>query len=222
MTPKETWPPAVIARAVEKRILGQKSECAFDTTKEKHLILIPGMGAVVSQLFDLVRALRGSETFREYGVTAVELGLSLGKFRLTLQRAIKKIEESLLSQTSVSEIVLFGHSHGGRFASELAVYLQEKHPHIKVMIITGGTPITERPQSWRNWFMSLSFRCWPVISQPGRELFYALYSDADTVVGAHQATSGSQAQPIELDNFTHDDFIHPEKIVPELEKLVVK
>ena len=217
---QEYWPPAVLARSVEQLFLRNKSECSFDTTKNKQVVLLPGMGAPASQLFELVNALRSEQAFQAYGVTALELGLSLGDFSLTLQKLIQKIESDLLDKTTVEEFVLYAHSHGGRFASELSTYLQKQHPDLHIILITGGTPISERPKSFHNWLLSLAFRNWPHIHQPQLEMFFALYSDGDEVVDMQHATSHSQANPIFLENFTHDDFRQPIKIIPVLKQLL--
>ena len=220
MNGSEYWPPAVISRSLEKLAFSKKPECSFEISKNKQIILIPGMGAPVSQLFELVNALRNENAFTEYGVTSVELGLSLGDFSLTLENLTQKIERELLSRLVVKQIVLYAHSHGGRFASELATYLQTKYPNLELIVITGGTPIQDRPRSLRNWLFSLSFRQWPQISQPQLEMFFALYSIDDVVVDTLRATAGSEAKLIELAEFSHDDFRQPVKIVPELKKLL--
>ncbi|MFA6272752.1 MAG: hypothetical protein WC693_06735 [Patescibacteria group bacterium] len=219
---QEYWPPAVLARSVEQLFLRNKSECRFDTTKNKQMLLLPGMGAPVSQLFELVNALRSDQSFQAYGVTALELGLSLGDFSLTLQKLIQKIESKLLDKTTVEELILYAHSHGGRFASELSTYLQKQHPGIHIILITGGTPILERPKSFHNWLLSLAFRNWPHINQPQLDMFFALYSDGDEVVDMQHATNASQAKLIVLDEFSHTDFIDSDKIIPVLKKLIYK
>ena len=220
MSKREYWPPAIVARSLEKRAFGHKKECSFDLDKNKHIILIPGMGASVQQLFGLVTALRSDNTFQEYGVTAVELGLSLGDFSVTLELLLKKIEQQLLTKVLVKKIVLYAHSHGGRFASEVASYLQKKYPDLDLVVITGGTPIEERPTSLVNWVASLAFRQWPGVTQPQLDTFFALYSTDDAVVSAEKATTGSTATLIELEGFSHSDFKKPGKVIPHLKYLL--
>lgn len=219
MDNREYWPPATIAKFLEKLAFRKRQECSFDTLKGKQVILIPGMGAPVSQLFELVNALRSDDSFQEYGITAIELGLSLGDFSFTLETLIHKVEEELLSRAKVEQIVLFAHSHGGRFASELATYLKKAHTNLDLVVITAGTPIEVRPQSLTNWLISLAFRQWPKVNQPQLDMFFALYSKTDKIVNTERATVGSNATLIELEMFDHDDFRRPAKIVPELKRL---
>jgi hypothetical protein len=91
---------------------------------------------------------------------------------------------------------------------------------VDVILITGGTPISERPKSFRNWLLSVAFRTWPQITQPQLEKFFALYSAADEVVDPQHATRDSHAKLILLEDFSHADFREPARIIPELKKLM--
>jgi len=216
------WPPAVLARVIERKILKGRSEVEFDLSKKNHFLLLPGMGGPAFHLFNLVHALRKTPSFSSYGVTVVKLGLSVGDFSETLEMVTSELEAALLSKKIVKKVVFFGYSHGGRFAAQLAVDLQRKYPDLKIVIITAGTPLIKRPNSGRNWLLSLAFRTWPSITQPTKKNFYSFYSPDDLIVTPMYATSGSKAKLIELKGFGHNDFRVPEKIIPELKKLLTK
>lgn len=222
MVRSETWPPAIIAKIAENYLFSQNNECKFDQTKENQIILLPGMGASVSQLFRLVNSLRAEADFQSYGITAIQLGLSLGTFKETLSNLETILESKIFSNTAKRHIVLYGHSHGGRFACQLATKFQKNHPGLSLKVITGGTPIVLRPSSCKNWLFSLAFKEWPSIVQPQIKDYYSLYSRSDEIVNANQATRGSKATLIELQNFSHNDFIDPEKICPILKELCIK
>ncbi len=222
MIRSEKWLPATIARFTENYLFSGSYQCTFDETKENQMILIPGMGASVSQLFRLVDSLRADADFQSYGITAVQLGLSLGAFKDTLSNLESKLESKVFSNTAIKQVVLYGHSHGGRFACQLATDLQTNHPGISLKVITGGTPVVERPSSFKNWLLSLSFREWPSIEQPQINEYYSLYSNSDEIVDEDDARRGSKATLVELQDFSHSDFINPEKIMPVLKDLCIK
>jgi hypothetical protein len=211
---------------LEQYIFRNRSECVFDISKQKHVILLPGMIGPVWMIFGLVRYLRTYQS--DYGVTVIPLGLSLDSFDALVKYTVSKITQNLIEKTSVTEIVLHGHSHGGRVACAVYQELQKRFPDIRYAIITAGTPI-EKPKYIKPKkrfrvlpLASKAFRDWPQILQPDKEMMHyiGLYSDYDRIVPPQYAVSGHAGELRMLAGFTHTDFIRAQKMGPIMIQLL--
>jgi|GEM_PF-3314414 len=207
---------------LENYIFRNRTECVFDISKQKHIILLPGMIGPVWMLFGVVRYLR--MYISDYGVTVISLGLSLDVFENLVQNCVIRIKKKLLNKVSVSEIVFYGHSHGGRIACAVQQQLQKEFPQITYSVITAGTPM-EKPRYLFHKFhfyllpiSSKSFRVWPHIIQPNKNnmCYIGLYSDYDRIVPEKNAIHGHNGELRMISGFTHTDFIRAEKMGPIL------
>ena len=210
-----------ILMSLENLLFAHRPECNFDTSKQSHVLILPGMLGSVSRVFPLVNFLRRHQS--KYAITAIPQGLSIAGFEALIDAAYVRIQERLLSKTSVKEIIIFGHSHGGRVACVLSKRL--KSPQVRLSIVTAGSPLVLKPRglSWfRRVFYSLfsqAFREWPLIGQPegdSIQTYIGYYSDTDRVVDSESAKHGHQGELRQLDGFSHTDFINAQKMGPIL------
>ncbi len=205
---------------LENFIFQNKTECLFDTAKQRQIILLPGMIGPAWMLFGLVRYLRTHQS--DYGVTAIPLGLSLDAFENLVDYAVVKTTKNLLHKNNITEIIFLGHSHGGRVACAVQQRLQKEFPHIAYSVITAGTPI-EKPEYVFQKFhfyllpiISKAFRIWPQVTQPNKNSmrYIGFYSDYDRIVPKQYATQGHSGELRMVSGFTHSDFIRATKIGP--------
>ncbi|MEX2014007.1 MAG: alpha/beta hydrolase [Parcubacteria group bacterium] len=219
-----------ILASVENFIFGNRKECQFNIHKAYQIIILPGMFGPVSRVFSLVGFLQNHQS--KYAVTAIPLGLSTSGFQSLVAMAITKIKNELLSQNHVEEIVILGHSHGGRVACAVLEKLLREYPQINLSIITAGTPLVQKPQRlWiRRFFYHLfsgAFREWPEVKQPqtGKgpvKKFIGYYSDEDKVVNSDSAKFGYRGELRRLDHFSHADFIRASQMGPVLISVLEK
>jgi hypothetical protein len=198
------------------------NEEEFDITKIKQLLLFPGMLAPVQLLHPLVRYLRANQS--AYGVTSIPLGQSLSDFNSIVDKATDIITKKLLQKSTPGAILLFGHSHGGRVAWEVARKLQNDYPSVEYSIITAGTPMLHHPD-YLPWYqerlfrLSKAYRDWPKIVQPDSTLikkYIGYYSTNDKTVIPEFAKEGHGGELIELEGLSHHDLISPKKMGPRL------
>ena len=202
-----------------------QEECRFNTEKQKHVILLPGLLAPVQSLFPLVRYVRNKQT--EYAVTAIPLGLSLAGFDSIVARATKTIVQNLLQHNQPTAIILFGHSHGGRVACEVVAQLKKISSATEYSVVTAGTPMGEKWDylSWLNkmlFSLSKAYREWPSVTQPNSTIvrnYVGYYSTSDQTVIPAFAKNDYRGELIELQGLSHRDLISPTKIGPILLEL---
>lgn len=200
-------------------------EDGLNPEKQHHLILVPGMQALIDQLVPLYRALR-SQLSDDLDIVTVSNGRSWEPLDTLVRRVTKPIENKL-KERGAQEITLFGHSHGGRIAAASVNQLAQSFPDTHFTLITGGTPIVLRPQhTWSypfNMVLSRSFREWPDIVFPETDnvTIHAFYSPTDEVVTEFEATQGWDSQYLhKIEGFSHTDFLHPDRMIPYLLPIV--
>ena len=198
------------------------TELRFSRDTSKHILLLPGMMTPASALFPLVRYLR--ENQKEYGVTAIPLGLSLPSFTKIIERSAKRIADNLLHGPRPKTVILFGHSYGGRVACELARTLKKQSPATEFIVITAGTPMAKRSKYlplYLDLFFSISsaYRSWPTILQPDASIvsnYFGYYSDSDEIVMPDFARNGYLGRLTELHGVSHHELTSPTVIGPLL------
>lgn len=201
-------------------------ELEFDSTSKKHIVLLPGLLAPVYYLFPLVRYLRKNQ--KEYGVTAVPLRLSVAGFDSIVARAENAITKNLLERCRPQKIILFGHSHGGRVASELAPKLKKIYPDAEYSVITTGSPFGRKLNylsRFRKLFYSVSkaYREWPRITQPDSSIlknYVRYYSNDDRIVIPEMAKADYTGELIELKGVSHNGLSSPSVMGPMLLELL--
>src|SRR3989344_2391507 len=217
--------------ALENIIFGKRKECRFDTSTTSHMFILPGMLGPVNRVFSLVNYLQKQQS--QYAITAIPLGLSTADFQKIVQTAQANINKNLLSKIKVEEIILFGHSHGGRIACALLESLSSTLPQVSLSVITAATPIVEKPKnlSWYRkifyYLLSRAFRQWPQVNQPrvgnnSVKKYIGYYSGTDKVVNSESAKLGHRGNLYELEQFSHTDFIRDRKMGPILVSLLKK
>lgn len=197
-------------------------ELEFNTDISKHILLLPGLLAPAQSLFPLVRYIRQKQ--KEYGVTAIPLGLSVGDFDSIVERATNTISKNLLREKQPKTIILFGHSHGGRVACELVHRLKKLSPTTEYSIVTAGSPMGEKmnylPWLHRKFFnMSKACRDWPQITQPDSTVvrkYIGYYSTGDRIVIPEFAKAGYMGELVELQGVSHRALISPAIMGPIL------
>jgi hypothetical protein len=205
---------------LENFIFQNRTECLFDATKQQQIILLPGMIGPVWMLFGLVRYLRTHQS--NYGVTVIPLGLSTSSFEILVNHTVAKITKNLLHKNDIREIILFGHSHGGRVACVVYQELQKQFPHITYSVITAGTPIEKPEYVFRKFrfyllpVVSKAFRVWPKILQPNKNSmrYVGFYSDYDRIVPSEYSVRGHNGELRMMSGFSHSEFIRATKMGP--------
>lgn len=215
--------------SIENILWGRRKECQFDTERDSHLLIFPGMLGPVNRSFPLVKFLKSHQS--KYAITAIPLGLSTTHFEFLINESQTTLVENLFSKANVKEIIFFGHSYGGRVVCALVAKLSRSFPQISFSVITAGTPLVEKPKKL-SWFrkifyytLSPAFREWPQIEQPRAGLvkkYIGYYSDTDKVVDSESAKFGHTGDLRELKNFSHTDFIKAKKMGPILGLLLEK
>lgn len=207
---------------IERLLFGWRSECMLHPQRDRHLILLPGLGGSVRELFPLVRYARKHQL--AFGVTAIPLGYSAAEFEPLVAIIIDTVR-NLHAKQQVSEIRIFGHSHGGRVASEAIFQMQSLFPGITFGLVTAGTPMVTLPTHLptfitRIWKMfSRSIREWHAIRQPDPKslsCFLGFYSGSDWIVPSNFATDGYQGTLVHVPKFFHRSFLSPRRMGPLL------
>ncbi len=203
-------------------------ELKFNTEKSKHILLLPGLLAPAQSLFPLVWHLRKNQ--KEYGVTAIPLGLSIADFDKLVERATAIITQNLFQKTQPKTVILFGHSHGGRVACELVRRLKKLSPSTEFSVITAGSPMGKKLNylSWlrKNFFrISKAYRSWPHITQPDSSVvtkYIGYYSDSDWIVIPEMAKADYLGELIELHGVSHYGLASPAIMGPILLKFLTE
>jgi len=206
---------------LEQRLMRQLEIAEFAPEQPRQILLFPGMLAPVVELSGLVDHLRAQVELTNCGVTAVPLGLSMRPLPELLGEAERLIKSELQELGQYDELVLFGHSHGGRVVAALGRNIQKTHPKLKLTVITAGTPIVTRPRrlplykKWWNSSLSRAFRHWPAIEKPipnDHVRYIGLYSPDDLIVDKDAATEGHTGELVKMPGLSHMDFLFPEKV----------
>lgn len=184
--------------------------------------MLPGLSGYVRRLFPIVRYLRKEQDV--YDVTAIPLGASVADFYFLSEKVVSIISGQISKDSNLKEVVLFGHSHGGRVAVQSVSKLIEKHPNIRFSVITAGTPIQNMPINNKFYVLiwklfSKSMRQWPALTIPELETlgyFIGFYSKSDKIVMQKYAESGYPGTLKEISNASHNDLIKPEFVGNEL------
>ena len=210
----------------------QSSEIKLDPTKKNFFVLIPGMNGRVQDHFALQREIE-ELLGDEYQVQPIPLGRSWTDFASLVDLVEEPLDEALQYSKNLNsqrKVIVFGHSHGGRVGAQVVSNLSKKFPEVSWSLITAGTPIVRRPS--HRFYMVLAasmvspaFREWPNIDQPDTQLvdFVSLYSAKDRIVLLEDALEGLRAnEKIVMPNFSHGDFINPQKMMPWVKKFLDK
>lgn len=208
---------------VEKFLFKNCSECKFDLQNLQHILIMPGLGGSVWDLFPLVRFLRKNQ--QTYDVTAIPLGLNASSFAVTVPKTVQYLKENLFSKNNPSKIIFVGHSMGGKVACMLADEIKKIYPNITYEVVTLASPVGKVKQKYFNdfedWFLkrfSDAYKQWVPIIQPDPKLirYTGYYSENDEIIPLSLEASEHTGTIIELKGFSHMDFIKPSKIGPEI------
>lgn len=197
-----------------------RSERVLDIEKPNQLLLLSGMLAPEESYYPLVRYLRSTQP--SYGVAVIPLRFSLEDFDTIVNRSAAYIASGLLHPAK--QIVLYGHSHGGRVAIALSAVLNCMYPEAELVVITAGTPMVRRPDYLPLHYdiafkLSKAYRSWPYVEQPDSRTLkrqIGLYSTHDSVVIPEYAKDGYAGELVELSDLSHHDLMVPDKIGPHL------
>ncbi len=194
--------------------------------KKTYVFLIPGMLAPSIRLRSLAQYLQADDG--TLAVRVVPLRCSLSSFENLVARAADYIKQHVTNISSVETVLLFGYSHGGRVAAALAPLVKKQYPNARIVVVTAGTPMAERPRNlplYKVLFFHLSraYRQWPLVKQPQPptvERMIGYYSDDDRTVAPVYATSGYQGVLVKKRGFSHTDFIDAQKFGPDLHEFL--
>lgn len=211
---------------IEKMLVRNNPECQFELQFSNHVIILPGLGGYVGKLFPLVRFLRKNQ--KNYGITAMPLGLSSASFSIIVSMALENIEENLFKKSKVNKIIFLGHSFGGRVACMLMNEIKKKYSEVIYEVITLGSPVGFLRPNKFPWYLELLFSCFSrayregsLIIQPDQKMKYVgFYSIDDELVYPELAKAGHNGTLIELKGFLHDDLISPKEIGDKILELL--
>lgn len=211
---------AILVLSLMVVMLLPRSENKIEVGMGKQFLIFPGMMAPEESFYPLVRYLREEQS--EYGVAVIPLRLSAPDFNTIVEEAARHISDQF-SETP-HKLILFGHSHGGRVAGELAIRLKSLYPATDIIVVTAGTPMVKQPD-YLPWHYQIVFgissawRSWPPVSQPDSSVVSRLigyYSTEDQIVIPEYAKYDYSGELIELQGMSHHDLSVPSKIGPYL------
>ena len=210
---------------VEKLLFKNRSECGFNLQNSRHILIVPGLGGSVWDLFPLVRFLRKNQ--KSYDVTAIPLGLNSSSLSVTTSRTVEYIRKNLFDKSKPEKIIFMGHSMGGKVACMLVDAIKKIYPDIIYEVITLGSPVGVEKRKYffgiEDWFLRLfsdAYRKWVPIIQPDPKIikYTGYYSMDDKIIPSELEKTEHIGTIVELKGFSHMDLINPKKIGPEILK----
>lgn len=211
-----------IAEKYEQLLWSKKPELCCDCSKNKLIVFLPGLSGFVKGLFSVVNYVRKNK--KDYNAFAIPLGGSFSDFDSLIKKVVTKINTCIEKNPNLQEIIVFGHSHGGRVAVASVNKLAKQHPSLSFGVISAGTPLVKMPNNnkfyvWIWKFFSKAMCDWLPVSinkSPNLKYVIGFYSKSDKVVPESFMEDEYSRELNEIVGASHNDLYKPEYIGEKL------